>query len=95
MYLATLVALATVIFVLPRAMPGDPLSALADPSSGLFFTDEDARARVLAYYGLDRPLPEQYVGYLAALARGDLGWSISRNAPVASLIARHLPGTLL
>ena len=95
LYLVTLLAVVTTIFVLPRLMPGDPLSALQDPESGVFFTDEQARAQVEAYYGLDRPLPEQYVSYVAGVATGELGWSIARNQPVASLIAQHLPWTLL
>lgn len=95
LYLVTLVSLVTVVFFLPRAMPGDPLSAIVDPDSGEFFATPEARERLLAYYGLDRPLVEQYVGYVGGLVRGDLGWSISRNAPVSELIAGHLPWTLL
>ena len=95
LYLLTLVAVVTVVFALPRAMPGDPLTALQDPDNNVFITDPEVRSRLLAYYGLDEPLPEQYVDYLASLAGGDLGWSISRNAPVTTLIAAHLPWTLL
>ncbi len=95
LYAATVLALVSVIFLLPRAMPGDPLSALIDPESGEFFTSPDARARLEAYYGLDRPLVEQYAHYLVNIAHGDLGWSISRNAPVRQLLAAHLPWTLL
>lgn len=85
----------TVVFALPRAMPGDPLTALQDPDNNVFISDPEVRGRLLAYYGLDEPLPAQYVHYLASVAGGDLGWSISRNAPVTSLIAAHLPWTLL
>lgn len=95
LYAVTLAVLVTVLFLLPRAMPGDPLSAILDPDSGEFFVSPEARQRLLAYYGLDRPLIDQFLGYLAGLARGDLGWSISRNAPVAELIRGHLPWTLL
>lgn len=83
------------VFLLPRAIPGDPLSALEDPDSGYFITDPEVREQVLAYYGLDGSLPEQYVRYLGGVATGDFGWSIARNAPVAGLIAGHLPWTLL
>lgn len=95
LYAVTLVAAATLIFVLPRAMPGDPLAALEDPDSGIFFADAEARQRVLAYYGLDRPLVEQYGSYLRGVATGDLGWSISRSMPVADLVGARLPWTLL
>jgi peptide/nickel transport system permease protein len=94
-YALTALALVTLIFFLPRAMPGDPLAVLIDPDSGTTFLDEDTRARVEAHYGLDRPLPDQYVDYLTSVATGDLGWSISRSAPVSELIGDHLPWTLL
>jgi len=95
LYGLTLLTVVTLNFVLPRVMPGDPLGALVDPDSRTHILADEARARLTAYYGLDRPLPEQYVVYLGSLIRGDLGWSISQKAPVADLIAAHLPWTLL
>lgn len=95
LYGLTLLAVVTLVFLLPRLMPGNPLSALQDPESGLFLADPQVRARVEAYYGLDQPLWHQYGQFLAGLLHGDLGWSIARNAPVSTLIARHLPWTLL
>jgi peptide/nickel transport system permease protein len=53
------------------------------------------RDKVRAYYGLDRSLPEQFQQYVGRLARGDLGYSIARKRPVASLLRAHLPWTLL
>lgn len=94
-YALTLLVLVTLVFALPRAMPGDPIAALQDPSSSLFVTDPEARQRLVASYGLDRPLWEQYVDYLTRLPRGDLGFSIERKEPVSSVIADHLPWTLL
>ncbi|CAA9572983.1 MAG: hypothetical protein AVDCRST_MAG88-2527, partial [uncultured Thermomicrobiales bacterium] len=52
------------------------------------------RARLLAYYGLDRPLPAQFGHFLLATARGDLGFSIAFNQPVGALVARRLGWTL-
>lgn len=95
LYAITLFAVVTMVFVLPRAMPGDPLSALEDPDAGFFISDPEVRERVLGYYGLDGALHEQYVSYLRGVVTGDLGWSIARNSPVAGLIAAHLPWTLL
>ncbi|GAC1326219.1 MAG: ABC transporter permease [Chloroflexota bacterium] len=91
----TLWAIVTLNFLLPRLMPGDPLDALQDPATGSFLSDDTVRAHVLGYYGLDRPFAEQYVTYLADLARGDLGWSIRLNTPVSTLIAARLPWTAL
>jgi peptide/nickel transport system permease protein len=95
LYGPTALVVVTVIFLLPRLMPGDPLETRVDPSSGMFVPDETARAHFLSYYGLDRPLGAQYLHYLGSLVRGDLGWSIGRNAPVADLVAERLPWTLL
>lgn len=94
-YVPTLLVVVTLVFALPRGMPGDPLSVFDDPESNLFISDAESRDRLLGYYGLDDPLPVQFVHYLSRVGRGDLGWSIARNAPVSTLIARHLPWTLL
>ncbi len=94
LHVLTMFVVVSVVFALPRALPGDPLVALQDPSSGSSLSPE-VRSRLLAYYDLDRPLSTQYVSYLSHLARADLGWSISRNTPVLTLIAGHLPWTLL
>jgi peptide/nickel transport system permease protein len=95
LYAITVWAVITVVFLLPRLMPGDPLRSLDDPDSGTFVYDSVARERVAAYYGLDRPLLSQYGSYLSGLARGDLGWSISQNTRVSQLITDRLPWTLL
>lgn len=91
----TILAIVGIVFLLPRLMPGDPLLARVDPSSSIYVVDQATRARFLSYYGLDRPLPAQFLHYLDSLAHGDLGWSISHNVPVSTLIAEHLPWTLL
>lgn len=95
LYLLTLWAVVTLVFFLPRLLPGDPLRQLDDPDSSSFVYDDVVRDRVAAYYGLDRPLPEQYLSYLSDLVRGDFGYSISQNAPVATLLQDRLPWTLL
>jgi peptide/nickel transport system permease protein len=95
LYSLTLWLVVTVVFLLPRLMPGDPLQSLDNPDSGTFVYDAQIRARVAAYYGLDQPLASQYSAYLSGLGRGDLGWSISQNTPVGTLIAQRLPWTLL
>ncbi|MGH9149770.1 MAG: ABC transporter permease [Acidimicrobiales bacterium] len=95
LYAVTLWALVTLVFFLPRLLPGDPLRQLEDADSATFVHDPAVRERLAAYHGLDRPLLEQYGSYLSSLARGDLGWSISQNTPVATLMRNRLPWTLL
>ncbi|MGH3977534.1 MAG: ABC transporter permease [Pseudonocardiaceae bacterium] len=94
-YLLTVFLLVTLNFFLPRLMPGDPISALIDGSSPSYVQDDATRAALEAYYGLDRPLWNQYLSYLADLAHGDLGTSIRYHVPVSQLMAERLPWTLL
>ena len=95
LYALTLAAVVVVVFSLSRAMPGDPLSALNDPDNAVYINDQVVRAKVEAYYGLDKPLPVQFEHYVGRLARGDFGFSIERKRPVATLVRQHLPWTLL
>lgn len=95
LYALTLWALVTLVFFLPRFMPGDPLRQLEDADSGQYIYDAVERERVAAYYGLDKPLLSQYRSYLSDLSKGEFGWSISQNQPVATLLEKRLPWTLL
>ncbi len=90
-YAVTLLVVATAVFLLPRTLPGDPLAVLQ--GEGLAPSPE-VRASLMAEHGLDRPLIEQYGRYLARLARGDFGTSVSLG-PVGPLIADRLPWTVL
>jgi ABC-type dipeptide/oligopeptide/nickel transport system permease component len=56
---------------------------------------ESVRQTLRAQYGLDKPLPEQFVRYFGQLARGDLGWSFSHDRPVLEVLDTALPNTLL
>jgi len=94
-YVGTVAILVVLTFMLPRAMPGDPLMALIDPSATTYVQNEAMRAELAAYYGLDRPVTEQFVGYLVGLTQGDLGTSIRYNRPVAELVFERLPWTVL
>ncbi len=94
-YALTIFALLTLNFLLPRAMPSDPIAALVDAESPAYVQSDELRAELERYYGLDRPLLEQYVDYLGGVFQGDLGVSIRYNQPVVELIADRLPWTLL
>src|SRR5437660_7820008 len=48
-----------------------------------------------ARYGLDQPLPVRYARWMAAVTRGDFGYSIAYNTPVAPLLWAHAQNTLL
>ena len=85
-----LLGIVVLTFVLIHLAPGDPIVALAGE-----YGNEAYYAQMRAKFGLDKPLPEQLVIYLAALARGDLGYSYAIGQPVAKIILGRLPTTLL
>jgi peptide/nickel transport system permease protein len=89
--LAVVFAATTASFALLHLAPGDPITLTVDQPA----LDEAARARLRARYALDRPVPEQYARWLAAAARGDLGWSHTQQRPVAAVLADALPRSAL
>lgn len=93
--LFVLAGLFAVNFALPRLMPGDPFLSLSveDGNVNVAFTDEQI-SHYRSYYGLDRPLGEQALTYIAGLFRGNLGFSIYYNQKVLDLILARLPWTL-
>jgi peptide/nickel transport system permease protein len=89
---AVIVAIvAAITFALIHLAPGDPFSAVMDNPN----VSESVRQTLRAQYGLDRPLPEQFVRYVNLLAHGQLGWSFSHERPVLEVLGSALPNTLL
>src|SRR6266511_999672 len=85
-----LLGISVVAFTIVRAAPGGPLSAYeADPS----VTDADLE-RLRHAFGLDQPLPLQYLAWLAQFVQLDWGYSYVQHQPVLSLIGERLPNTL-
>ena len=82
---------ATITFVLIHLAPGDPFTATLDNP----MVSESVRAQWRAAYGLDRPLPEQYLLYLRNAVRGDFGYSYSLHRPVRDALVSAVPNTLL
>jgi len=81
-------------FILPRLMPGDPLSAIYGEEVLVQMTPE-LKARLIERFALNKALWEQFASYILSLAKGDLGYSYYQNAPVSKVIFSHLPWTLL
>ncbi len=77
-------------FVLLHVAPGNPTDRLSDPR-----IPDAQRQRLAEIYGYDQPLPSQYLRWLAAVSRGDLGYSHLQGAPVTQVLRRHLPPSLL
>ena len=87
--LPVLLGVATLVFALIHLIPGDPAQAILGETAS---AEEVAALR--GKLGLDRPLIEQYGGFLRNAARGDLGTSLRSNAPVTQEITARLPATL-
>ncbi|MDP9364669.1 MAG: ABC transporter permease [Chloroflexota bacterium] len=94
-YLLLIIGIVLLNFLIPRLLPGDPLSfSAAEGTDAAVPLSAGATEQLRSYYHLDEPLRRQFVLYLRDLGRGDLGWSIVRPAPVSELILERLPWTL-
>ncbi len=84
-----LLAVVFLVFLLARVLPGDPCVA----TLGERASEEQCRQFAIRF-GLDQPLPVQFVRYLESIVSGDLGVSIRFRLPVADLIVQRLPTTI-
>jgi peptide/nickel transport system permease protein len=76
-------------FALPRLAPGDAVDYLLPPELTGSLTPAQ-RHQVLAQFGLDRPVTDQFRSYLAALAKGDLLYSVQYRQPVRTVLAQRV-----
>ncbi len=80
----------TLIFLILRATPGDPIDVLLGPRA-----PEAAKDELRSRLGLDAPLWLQYLRYMGSLLRLDLGTSLeSQGQSVWQIIGQHFPATL-
>jgi ABC-type dipeptide/oligopeptide/nickel transport system permease component len=84
----SLIGVVIVTFLLTRALPGDPAAYFAGPAA-----TQEAIEQVRATLGLDQPLIIQFYHYVADLAHGDLGKSLTTGQPVADEIRARLPAS--
>lgn len=81
----TIWMLATVSFFLLRTLPGNPFQ------SEKILTKE-MEQKMISYYGMDKPLSQQYLTYMGNLIKGDMGYSLKyTNRTVNSIIAQSFP----
>jgi peptide/nickel transport system permease protein len=92
-YLLVLVFILGLNFALPRLLPGDPLTALVGEQD--LIISPAYRQELTERYGLDQPLGRQLAKYVDHLRRGDLGFSLYHQAPVAAVIGPALLWTTL
>ena len=87
--LVTLVGVVVAVFLLTRILPGNPAVVRLGP-----YASADLLASMEKQMGLDKPLPLQFLAYLAALSRGDMGHSWRTGQPVLTDLMQRLPATL-
>jgi peptide/nickel transport system permease protein len=94
-YLLTFVVAVTIDWMIPRFMPGDPVSGMLSRMS----LQPDAADKMMGYFlaafGLDQPMWQQYINFWVALFHGDLGVSVwLYPKPVVGIILDAVPYTL-
>ena len=88
----TIWILVTIVFLVMRVLPGDPITGSLKPG-----IPEERLNEIRARSGLDKPLHEQYVNYLVGLVQFDLGETITvegEGSSMNEIIARRIPATL-
>lgn len=88
----------TLMFIIPRLAPGDPISAMVSRLTAQAGRVENSEQIIQAWrarFGLDAPLPLQYVRYLYNACRFDLGYSMAYfPTTVEDMVQRAIPWTL-
>jgi dipeptide transport system permease protein len=88
MAIPSLLGVVVVTFLLTRALPGDPAAYFAGPAA-----TPQAIEEIRVKLGLDKPLIEQFAGYVVDLTHGNLGTSLTTGQPVASELRNRLPAS--
>jgi len=86
----TFIGVTLLAFALIHLIPGDPVENL----SGERGMDPERRARLLHEFGLDKPLPVQYLEYVGQVLSGDLGTSLTTHEPVLTEFLTLFPATV-
>lgn len=80
----------TLVFFLSRLLPGDATAAFLSPNISPAVVEQ-----LKEQFGLNRPLIEQYVHWIASACVGNFGFSFTRSAAVTEIIGGVLPNTML
>jgi peptide/nickel transport system permease protein len=89
--IVTLLLASVVVFLGAHALPGDPALALSGQEGA---RDPELLAAIRERYGLDQPLPVQYLAWLPQVVQGNFGESIRTGLPVSEMVAERIPITL-
>ena len=89
--LLTVVGLVTIVFLLVRLIPGDPVEAILGDQAG-----PEEKAELRRALELDRPVGEQYISFLGDMADGSMGRSFRQpDRSVWSMVREVLPYTIV
>ena len=91
-FLPTLLGVSVIVFLAIRMVPGDTIIAMLGTEAGLL-TDTQ-RDALRAYFGLDRPLLDQYFFWIGEVLNGNFGISVRHGRPVIEIILERFPLTL-
>src|SRR6266850_2099700 len=87
----TLIGMSLLVFCMLRLLPGDIVDVMAGGENASMTGNKE---RLREAFGLDKPVPVQYVTWLTNMAKGDLGTSFRSGEPIATILLRTLPITL-
>lgn len=82
----------TLTFAMIHLIPGDAVEMISGETRQLTVEEKE---RIREKYGLNDPLPVQYVRYMVNLTKGDMGISIGSRSPVTYEISQRLPDTII
>jgi peptide/nickel transport system permease protein len=85
----TLLGLSLLTFTISRIVPGDPVGLAAGPQA-----TEEIKETLRQEFGLDQPVPIQYINYITGIFQGDFGESLYTRRSVSSALQDFLPATL-
>ncbi|MER9793634.1 ABC transporter permease [Mesorhizobium sp. M0213] len=87
--IAIILIAVTLLFLMIRAVPGDPAAVLLGPRA-----TPEMKAQLHQQMGLDKPLVLQIVTFFGGLLHGDFGFDVFSQRPVADIVFEQLPYTI-
>jgi peptide/nickel transport system permease protein len=87
----TIFGVTVLIFLAMRVLPGDPLQLIFSESTGIYVLNEEELAAARASLGLDKSYPMQYLDWMGAIVRGDMGSSFWTKDPISAMFVRRGP----
>ncbi len=86
-----LAGVSLIVFSFLHLTPGDPIQLMMGEAAGV---SQEEVSRLRHQYGLDRPLPLQYLQFMGRALQGDLGISFTHQRPAVDVIRDYLPATI-